>query len=433
MLRKTVHQLHFWLGIVSGAVVFIVCLTGAMLVFREEIIMLAQPEKYYVRVPQNRDALPVDALIKKAESEHAGMRVEMLTVPEQKNRTVTLLLIKPQPKGRVMPAAYTRWLGTKIFMNPYTGETVNNPGEPPSAAEMFVIITRELHRNLLINIPVPGMGTRSSAGGLIVAAATIIFAVECLTGLVLWLPRSWNSMKRWSSWKQGLTVKFRAGWGRCLYDLHNTLGFYLLIPVLILALTGLCWSFSWYRAAVSTLCGDTVFKNVFQKPEKIIPPPEGVPPLSIAQILGKQRQLTPDCELFVTIPRDRETALTIQTRRTGFFALSVQDKTEWNRFTGEAVMTERFADKSFGAKTAASVSALHYGNITGLSSKILFFFVSLFAATLPVTGVMWRVRKWKKKQRPPVPPITVLTKTSINIQVGRAPATVAGSGNTSNP
>ncbi|MDR3182591.1 MAG: PepSY domain-containing protein [Planctomycetaceae bacterium] len=486
VFRRFFYEVHLWLGIVSGIVVFIVCLSGAILVFREDVQHLAEPAKYYVNVPKDADRLPVDKVIAKLEADNPGMKVTSVTIPEPANRTISAMLSNPRPqgeqprgerpegmgrrgqrpdgeqpqgerpegaegrrqrsdgeqrpqgerpegtegrrqrsdgeqrpqgeRGRQEQAGQNRGgapqggpggrsFGKMVLVNPYTAEVVAEGGGRNSGGKLgaFFMSMQQLHRNLWISYRIESLGPRSSLGGLIVGIATIIFVVTVLSGLVLWFPRTLKSWKRWASWKQGLIVKFRSGIWRFIYDSHNTVGFYMLIPTLILALTGLCWSFGWYRNTASYVLGDQVFKQRMQRPEKIIPLEGGTQPLSVGELIERQNKLTPGSgEISVSIPNDRETALVIQKGRTGFFALSLKDKTQWDRFRGtvipvehfgKTVEVERFADKPFGAKIAAAVRTLHFGDVTGTSSKILFFIACLFAASFPITGVMLWTRK----------------------------------------
>ena len=52
-----------------------------------------------------------------------------------------------------------------------------------------------------------------------------------------------------------MKVKTKAGWFRFFYDLHVSGGFYAALLLLILALTGLTWSFGWYRNAFYSVFG----------------------------------------------------------------------------------------------------------------------------------------------------------------------------------
>ena len=80
-IRRVFYEIHLWLGVVSGIIVFLVCLSGALLVFREEIIRFIDPGKYYVSVPADGQQMAMDDLIAKVESQNPGMKVTSLTIP----------------------------------------------------------------------------------------------------------------------------------------------------------------------------------------------------------------------------------------------------------------------------------------------------------------------------------------------------------------
>ena len=41
--KKVIGWLHLWLGLISGSIMFVVCITGCMWVFQEEITNLTRP------------------------------------------------------------------------------------------------------------------------------------------------------------------------------------------------------------------------------------------------------------------------------------------------------------------------------------------------------------------------------------------------------
>lgn len=47
-LKKNIGLLHLWLGLASGLIVFIVALTGSILVFEDELDEFVNPEFYKV-------------------------------------------------------------------------------------------------------------------------------------------------------------------------------------------------------------------------------------------------------------------------------------------------------------------------------------------------------------------------------------------------
>ena len=80
-----------------------------------------------------------------------------------------------------------------------------------------------------------------SWGKSIVGYATLVLAIIIISGIVIWYPRNKKVLRN------RLKVKTKAGWFRFFYDLHVSGGFYAALLLLILALTGLTWSFGWYR------------------------------------------------------------------------------------------------------------------------------------------------------------------------------------------
>jgi uncharacterized iron-regulated membrane protein len=397
-MRKIFYEIHLWLGIICGLIVFIICLSGSIIVFRDEINRFMDPGKYYVCVPTEKQQVPIDQIIVNLETKNPKMFVDYIVIPENANRTMEFYM-----SSRPM---IEESLWACFYINPYNGDVVAKYEDGVRLNSFFEPIVG-LHCHLWIPFHIKILGI--PLGKLIVGTSTIIFVVVTLSGFVLWLPRTWKSFTQWKIWVSGFKIRLRHGIWYFVYDIHKMVGFYLLIPILILALTGLCWSFDWYRNVAGYVLGVPVFN--YLPPEKIEPVKDNTLPFSIDKIIEHQNQLIPKSgTIFVSIPSDKETAIEMEKVRTGFFVLSVSDKTQWDHFRGtiipverlgKTVEVERFADKPFGAKIASSIGVLHFGAITGTSSKILFFLACLFATTLPVTGIIFWARKlYLKRQRP---------------------------------
>jgi uncharacterized iron-regulated membrane protein len=62
--------------------------------------------------------------------------------------------------------------------------------------------------------------------------------------------------------------------------------------------------------------------------------------------------------------------------------------------------SDRFDDYHVGEKFVSLFLPFHTGEIFGLPTKIIYFLASLFATTLPITGVMiWWRKLWNKRNR----------------------------------
>lgn len=428
-IRRFFYEIHLWLGIASGILVFTICLSGVILLFQDDVRYLAEPTRYYVQIPNGVTRQPIDSIVESLEKEHK-MRLISVTIPEKADRTWKITLTKgkgPQygtgssqgghggsgglglglGLGRQEKQGQTGQPPGKgpgrdanqkdFYVDPYTGKTVAEGG---NVVDPFFRSMMLLHRFLWLP---------QDIGRPVVGVTTLIFVAIVLSGFVLWLPKSWAGFAKWKSWKIGLAIRVRKGFWRFIYDIHNTIGFYTLIPVLLMALTGLCWSFEWYRNGASQLLGDQVFKQRMLRPAKIEPNAERNRPLAVGEIVALQTERAPNCgDITVRMPIDPSDVVIVQTGKTGFFAVNAKDKTEWDRFRGKVVPVEhdgkmvdveRFADKPFGAKIASLIKPIHLGDVTGTSSKILFFIACVFATSFPITGVMMWIKKLRAKRK----------------------------------
>ncbi len=111
----------------------------------------------------------------------------------------------------------------------------------------FFKTTFRLHRWLM---DAPASRGEMSFGKMVVGISTLSMVILLLTGVVLWWPRSIKM------WKNRSLVAVRKGWHRFWYDLHVSAGFWATIILLIMALTGLVWSFAWYRDGFYAIFGE---------------------------------------------------------------------------------------------------------------------------------------------------------------------------------
>jgi uncharacterized iron-regulated membrane protein len=84
----------------------------------------------------------------------------------------------------------------------------------------------DLHENLLF-----GMTGRSLNG-----VGAICLSLLCITGAVLWWPGI-------IYWRRGLTINWRSSFARMNWDLHNALGFWCFLFVLMWGISGIYFAF----------------------------------------------------------------------------------------------------------------------------------------------------------------------------------------------
>ena len=395
--RKFSTDIHLWLGIASGLVLFVVCLTGTILTFEKEIIEWADSERYHVEAAAGAKVIPIDDLVAKTEAGLKG-KVTGIDIPASANAVYRFTVQekgpkegKPEAGGKAKESKGKESKGGKggggggktYLVNPYNGDIT---GTTKSATAEFFSTTMGLHRWLLL---------QDSGGKIVVGAATIIFVFLVLSGLVLWWPIKLRN------WKQGFQIKFSGNWKRINHDLHNTLGFYSFIVLLIMALTGLCWSFEWYKKGASDVLGDEVFKQRREKPMPSDPLNAGNAdkPMLATLISSADASFPYEGNYRLRFPADSAGSYVINKSRSGFFVLTAADKIQFEQYTGAVLKTEKFSDKPFNQQVASSVRSLHLGDIYGTFSKIIYFLACLFATTLPVTGTIIWINKLRKKNK----------------------------------
>lgn len=368
--RKFINDIHLWLGVGSSLVLFLVCLSGTVYTFRHEIEEWIEPGKYHIEtVAEQKSSLK--ELIK-ATQETTGGKVTRISYYNDGHKPYELQVSKSKEDKR----------GETYYVNPYTNEILGTGKGPASEFFMFFF---KMHRWLLLD---------ESIGRPVVGAATLIFLLLTVTGLILWLPKKIKGLK---SFKQGLTIKFSAKWKRINHDLHNTLGFYSFLLILIMALSGLNWSFEWYKDGMSSVLGAKVFGGRDEKPLKSNVQGE---PLALTDIIRKGDSIFPyQGKTMIGLPKGPEGSVEFRKKNEDNFNKDASDKLVFDQYSGAILKKEVFAEKTAGQKIAAQIKAIHLGEIYGTFSKVLYFIACLIATTLPVTGIFIWLNKMKKRNK----------------------------------
>ena len=225
-MRKFFSKLHLWVSVPFGLVITVTCFTGALLVFENEITEVCGDGAASVEVAGEQ--LAVDILVERVEAanpDSAKVKSVVISVDAAKAWIVNL----SQPKRAA------------VYVNQYTGEVTGKKERLPFFDTIF-----RLHRWLMDSNP--GNGA-VFWGKVVVGTSTLVFVLILVTGLIIWWPRNRKMLKN------RLRIVLRKGSNRFWYDLHVAGGFYALLFLLVMALTGLTWSFEWYRNSFYDLFG----------------------------------------------------------------------------------------------------------------------------------------------------------------------------------
>ncbi|MDE6610698.1 MAG: PepSY domain-containing protein, partial [Muribaculaceae bacterium] len=225
---KLFRKIHLWLSVPFGIFITLICFSGAMLIFEPEITRMIKSDVYYVNSSEG-EPLPMGELMKTVKASLPdSVSITEVTVFSDKDRAYQITLSKPRRSS--------------VFIDQYSGQITGKYERIGFFSTMF-----KLHRWLLDSANPHGDGVK--VGKLLVGISTLIFVIALITGVVIWWPRARKNFRR------SMSISFKDGWRGIWKGLHVAGGMYALIFVLAMSLTGLTWSFNWYRTAFYAVCG----------------------------------------------------------------------------------------------------------------------------------------------------------------------------------
>jgi uncharacterized iron-regulated membrane protein len=356
---------HLWFGVVTGLYIFVVCATGAALVFRIDIQRAMHPDLF---TPRATSALadPV-AVMESVQRAYPDSRVSGIEAPTTTRPTYLAYAIRGD-----------RFL--TLLLDPVSAELL---GEVPEAS--FVRTIQDLHFDLL--------GGRR--GRFVNGLGAIVLLGMCATGLVIWWPGR-------SNWTRSLRVDFSRQWRRLTWDLHSAIGIWTVALIAMWAATGANFVFpAPVRAAVNRI-----------SPLTQVAPPQSKPaqtatarPSWRALIDEARRQVPGQHVARVVLPSSATSAFLVM--------FSPAQPTPGNpdltsvyldQYAGEAIATP-VAAQSAGDIVMAWLTPLHVGNFGGNGVRVAWLLLGMAPPALFVTGfIMWWTRvvrvRWIGSSRP---------------------------------
>ena len=385
-MRKIFHNIHLWLSVPFGILITLICFSGAALVFEKEVMELCHCELYFVKKVEAAP-LPMEQLMTKVAA----------TLPD--SVSVTGVNISSDPE-RAYQVTLSKPRRASMYVDQYTGEITGKYERAPFFNFMF-----RMHRWLLDSMKQDG---GIFWGKMIVGTSTLMFVFVLISGVVVWWPRTRKALKN------SLKIVANKGWRRFWYDLHVAGGMYALVFLLAMALTGLTWSFQWYRTGFYKTFGVEVqpsmghgnaAANATAKGGKRDGKPEGregrgahrySPYTNWQQVYEQLAEANPDYKQISVSDGSASVAVPRFGNQRG------TDRYKFNPRNGEITETTLYKDLANSGKIRGWIYSVHVGSWGGMLTRILTFVAALIGASLPLTGYYLWIRK-KIKRRPASP------------------------------
>lgn len=345
---------HSWLGVMAGALMYLVCLSGTLAVFYEEFERWEQP---YAPEFVNYDARGIDETFNDYLESDAEVTPHMYVV----------LPTDAVPRARIA-TENDSW-----FLNP--DGTIAAP-ENNQWTEMLL----DLH--LYLNLP-------QSWGMLVVSALGAILVALIVSGLFAH-PRIFRD-----------AFSLRSGGSRHLEqaDIHNRLSVWGAPFHLMIAITG-----AWFGLVLPFLAlashswfdGDrqAAIESVFGAEPELAADPGRV---RIAKALRETGRLAPDAEpLFIVVHDAGEPGQYISVAASQPGRLIYAENYLFDA-DGQFLRTDGFSDGAAGKQVLYSIYRLHFGHFAGPAVKILYGLLGFALTVVAVTGInVWLARRRRR-------------------------------------
>ena len=402
-MKKIFRKIHLWLSVPFGLIITLVCFSGAMLVFENEVNEWFRRDLYYVETVKE-SPLPMDKLLEKVAT----------TLPD--SVSVTGVSISSDP-GRAYQVSLSKPRRASLYVDQYTGEVKGK-----SERSGFFMFMFRMHRWLLDSMNPGNEGI--FWGKMIVGVSTLLLVFVLISGIVIWWPRTRKALKN------SLKITATKGWKRFWYDLHVAGGMYALIFLLAMALTVLTWSFPWYRTAFYKVFGVEVQQRAAQGHEQKSDAQKRDTKLAAHrekkregnEVRKGERSRRPENnhsdmysvtspfvywqEIYDKLgrqnPEYKQISISSGTASVSFNRFGNQrasDRYSFNTDNGEFTETSLYQHQDKSGKIRGWIYSVHVGNWGGMFTRILTFIAALLGAALPLTGYYLWIKRLIKVRK----------------------------------
>ena len=402
-MKKIFRKIHLWLSVPFGLIITLVCFSGAMLVFENEANEWFRRDLYYVETVKE-SPLPMDKLLEKVAT----------TLPD--SVSVTGVSISSDP-GRAYQVSLSKPRRASLYVDQYTGEVKGK-----SERSGFFMFMFRMHRWLLDSMNPGNEGI--FWGKMIVGVSTLLLVFVLISGIVIWWPRTRKALKN------SLKITATKGWRRFWYDVHVAGGMYALIFLLAMALTGLTWSFPWYRTAFYKVFGVEVQQRAAQGHEQKSDAQKRDTKLAAHRekkregndVRKGERSRRPENnhsdmysvtspfvywqEIYDKLrrqnPEYKQISISSGTASVSFNRFGNQrasDRYSFNTDNGEFTETSLYQHQDKSGKIRGWIYSVHVGIWGGLFTRILTFIAALLGAALPLTGYYLWIKRLIKVRK----------------------------------
>jgi uncharacterized iron-regulated membrane protein len=372
-LRRALFQIHLWVGLMLLFYLILISVTGAVLVFREDLeaIALQSSELGQAAEPATGTGASdvrtadVDSLLERIRTAYPGARITSLLAPARATPRTTPWMIATiqtlEPEIGV----------SRVAIHPETGAILGALSRRLPGRWSWLGTLRNLHATLLGGVT--GRQINGAlAGGLL---------LMCCSGILLWWPGI-------GTWTQALRFDASLSWRRINFDLHRATGFWTLAITSFWAVSGIFFGFS---KEVTNLVERVSPITTARPPVVRFAPGQAVgDPPTIQSMLQDALRSEPGARWReIVLPSSRRSPLAIVLQRAGTQGVDFTDTLYFDPAIGRYLQTWRYGvNATLGDWFLWSQRPLHFGSFAGFPAKLVWALLSLAIPLLALTGAL---------------------------------------------
>jgi len=373
-LRRLIFWLHLSIGSIIGLVIAFLAATGSILAFQSQIVEWAEHGARIATPSQSPCVAPSALLENAANAEH---------------RSPMSLTLFPDPHR---PAEVAFAANAVVLIDGCDGRVI---GTGASRLRGFFGSVRDLHRWIAWN------GVRHETLRKIKNACVLAFLVLIASGLVLWFPRkiSWQHLRPAVLFRRNLRGRARE------WNWHTVFGFWLSLPLFMIALTGTIMAYGWANTLLYRVAGSPVPAERAEPGVKQLKPLNADKfPMLDASIRRAMLQDAAWKSLSMRLPSEKDSKVTFtlddgdggRPQQRAQLVLSLKD--------GHLVQWQPFAMNTRGRQWRLYARYLHTGELFGIVGRFVAFVAALSALLLVWTGFSLASRRlfsWRRRREAP--------------------------------
>jgi uncharacterized iron-regulated membrane protein len=341
--RPLLFKIHLVGGLFAAAFLLILAVTGCIMAFESDIDRLLHPSLF--RVNPSGPALPLTTLAANvAGALKPDERIAIYILPKKPENSCAFTIFASGRRPR------------QVFVDEYTGRILGS-----LSVVRFVVVAHAVHES----------------SDMVMGCAAILLMSSVVSGLYLWWP-----LKR-------IKINLQGSKRRLYFDVHNSVGFFSSLFLLLFAVTGAYMAFSQWTIPVTYKL--TRSKALPDDPAST--PVSGATPISPDRaVLVARAYLVDAIPLWIVMPEEKTSSYLVKMRFPEDHSSNGASIVWVDQFSGKVLAAWNSRTAPLARKIERANRDIHSGDVWGYPSRVFACLVSMALVIQAITGpyLWWR-------------------------------------------